>query len=89
MINFVRNIRPRTRVFKKQRRINPVGLKRQYAPVPGAPETYSTPWFVKARNRRRAATRSATLARKRNRLVAQRAKRKNAQRRRNRQGGAS
>lgn len=86
MINFVQNLRPR-RAFKKVRRINPTGLKRQYAPVPGAPEGFHTPYFAKVLKRRRAAARSARLARKRNRLVAQRAKRKRQQHRRNRQGG--
>lgn len=67
MINFVQNIRPRRAPRQLRRRIKPQGLKRQYAPVPGAEETYITPYFRRLVNRRRAANRSARLARRRNR----------------------
>lgn len=89
MITFSRTDRPKRRVVKKARRIKPQGLKRQYAPVPGAQETYRTPWFAKKVKRDRAATRSARLARKRNRLIAQRAKRASQRKRRIQQGGKS
>lgn len=80
-------IRKRKRVFKKRKRIDPTGIKKQYAPVPGAPLTYHTPWFAKARKRRRAADKVARLSRARNRKAAALARNKRQRRRRLQRGG--